>query len=122
MKPKPFWPLNHFTVPCDMGALPSGAFVDGCARAQPVRFEIWGEGRQSGALFAARPSRSAESSNGRDMVLRRQKQGLVGVTSGFTRNHWLFVCKEPMSPAMTVQQANEQSDRGSHDFLTLGKE
>src|SRR5947209_2046250 len=61
MKPKPFWLLNHFTVPLFMGVLPLGTCVMKPRRTQPVSSRFGGEARQSGALFAARPSRSAET-------------------------------------------------------------
>jgi hypothetical protein len=61
MKPKPFWPLNHFTVPCAMETSFSTCLgrPRGCAAGLVV--EIWEEDRQSDAKHAARPSRSAET-------------------------------------------------------------
>src|SRR6266478_1491427 len=61
MKPKPFRLSNHFTVPLFMGALPLGTCADRLRADAAGSFEILGECRQSGALFAARPSRSAET-------------------------------------------------------------
>src|SRR5258708_3582670 len=61
MKPKPFRLSNHFTVPLFMGALPVGTCGDRLRANAAGSFEILGECRQSGALFAARPSRSAET-------------------------------------------------------------
>jgi hypothetical protein len=58
MKPKPFWLLNHFTVPVFMGA--PYACVLWPREDTAGLSRLWREGRQSGALFAARPSRSAE--------------------------------------------------------------
>src|SRR6266498_2558568 len=60
MKPKPFWLLNHFTVPLFMGVFLLIRACSSRAMTQPVSSRF-GEGRQSGALFAARPSRSAET-------------------------------------------------------------
>jgi hypothetical protein len=51
MKPKPFWPLNHFTVPLFMGDLSSDTSMVSRAQTQPVCFEILEESRQSGALL-----------------------------------------------------------------------
>src|SRR6266566_9906098 len=61
MKPKPFRLSNHFTVPLFMGAFPVGTCGDRLRANAAGSFEILGECRQSGALFAARPSRSAET-------------------------------------------------------------
>src|SRR5438067_5512544 len=61
MKPKPFWLLNHFTVPLFIGALPFDTFVFKPRHNAAGSSMFWGEGRRSGALFAARPSRSAET-------------------------------------------------------------
>src|SRR6266478_6768643 len=61
MKPKPFRLSNHFTVPVFMGALPVGTCGYRLRANAAGSFEILGECRQSGALFAARPSRSAET-------------------------------------------------------------
>jgi hypothetical protein len=50
MNPKPFWLLNHFTVPVVMG---SSFEIDKRLTALKSAFgvvEIWREGRQSGAL------------------------------------------------------------------------
>jgi hypothetical protein len=60
MKPKPFWPLNHFTVPCVIYSSFSYVCLEAARqRRQFVRdFE---ESRQSDAGCAARPSRSAEA-------------------------------------------------------------
>src|SRR5258707_2782032 len=80
MKPKPFWLLNHFTVPLFMGAL---LLVRVCSRraiTQPVSSRFWGEGRQSGALFAARPSRSAET---RSTINGYRTSDSQGVSSPF---------------------------------------
>src|SRR5271166_3282636 len=62
MKPKPFWLLNHFTVPVFMGAFPLGTCVFEPHYIATSLFEILGGGRQSGALFAARPSRFGRNS------------------------------------------------------------
>src|SRR5262249_50323579 len=61
MNPNPFWLLNHFTVPCVISLLfrycACGAAPGGRLRS----FRVLEEGRQSDALVAARPSRSAEA-------------------------------------------------------------
>jgi hypothetical protein len=61
MKPKPFWLLNHFTVPCVIQLFPSGT----CAlrpRLKHIRFiRDLKESRQSDAVCAVRPSRSAQA-------------------------------------------------------------
>jgi hypothetical protein len=62
MKPKPFWLLNHFTVPSiititsDRRVLTRMPF-----RASRGMFEFW-ENHQSDAERAARPNRSGRSS------------------------------------------------------------
>src|SRR5581483_9527160 len=61
MKPKPFWPLNHFTVPVDIEVLSLSKNTSMAARKRDRLVEIKDECRQTGALFAARPSRSAET-------------------------------------------------------------
>ena len=48
----------------------------GRAITQPVCSRFWGEGRQSGALFAARPSRSAETRWSRDGYRSPDPQGV----------------------------------------------
>jgi len=52
--------------------------VDSRARTRPVKFEILGEGRQSAALYAARPSRSAEKLDRAYMGRRRWIRNLKG--------------------------------------------
>ncbi len=42
MKPKPFWPLNHFTVPCDMRHFFQIRIQAGRAVAQPVYWSRFG--------------------------------------------------------------------------------
>src|SRR2546430_325418 len=76
MKPKPFWLLNHFTVPLFIGALPFDTFVFKPRHNAAGSSRFWGEGRQSGALFAARPSRSAETRWSRDGYRSPDPQGV----------------------------------------------
>src|SRR5581483_738369 len=96
MKPKPFWPLNHLTVPLFMGALPFRLRVLlSRAQTQPVCFEFW-RNRQSGALFAARPIRSAESSICVYSVVIRVSQAERAVRRRFTRKDWLFGEQSPI--------------------------
>jgi hypothetical protein len=45
MKPKPFWPLNHFTVPVDMGALSLSTCAYKAAREHDRFVEIMDECR-----------------------------------------------------------------------------
>ena len=56
MKPKPFWPLNHFTVPLFMGNLPLDANIADHARTQPIWFEVLEK-----VVSQARCSRQADS-------------------------------------------------------------
>src|SRR6476469_6876823 len=42
MKPKPFWLLNHFTVPLFMGDLSKVRVQIDCALTQPAHSRFWG--------------------------------------------------------------------------------
>src|SRR5215813_444376 len=105
MNPNPFWLLNHFTVLCVISLLfrycACGAAPGG--RLRSVR--VLEEGRQSDALVAARPSRSAEARSrkctpwrpvpqGRELANRAGDQEPVsekaqGISGSLKRSHFL---------------------------------
>jgi len=84
MKPKPFWTLNHFTVPCVISS--SFSYVCRQAARQRSRFvRVLEESRQSDAGCAARPSRSPK--------LDRSNVGYCGVDrKGVALIFWAADC------------------------------
>src|SRR6266536_1345932 len=106
MKPKPFWLLNHFTVPVVMGDRPLGTWIVEPRASAVGVVEVWREGRQSGALIAARPSRSAETR----WIIHGPDRSNLQAISGLLRINGANSRKEPVG----VEHPTETAPLTSH--------
>src|SRR4051812_45583573 len=89
MKPKPFWPLNHFTVPRVMRLFFSFEYM--CRQAAHLRSPVCVRDldldRQSDACCAARPSHWAETRSVTDSVPLHVSQGRHARAAGQDANN-----------------------------------
>src|SRR6476661_6208521 len=104
MKPKPFWLLNHFTVPLFMGDLSKVRVQIDCALTQPAHSRFWGnvvsQARYSRQGQVVRPKldledirhlwrmrKSPEAIRSTDLGLAALKDNVIRAADRFSQKH-----------------------------------